>query len=115
MYVELSSTEEATGKVIQSMTRAIDDGQMVIAFMDGTFISLGLEHGYDDDHWVGRQEFALMDFGADALIASGIITEEERAQKVMEYWGERRRAREAAERRRYERLKAKFEPAGGER
>ena len=109
MYIELASTEESVGKTVQSITRAIDGGQLCIAFTDGTFLSLGVVHDYDDDIHVALQEFDFMGFGADFLLASGIVTEEERAQKVAEYYAERLRRNEAAERRRYEILKAKFE------
>lgn len=111
MYKELSDVMEAVGKTVESITHAGFGGQVIVAFEDETFILFGIERGYEScDDVIARLTLDPEDFGRDALIASGIISREDLFQRMEELAEARRLAREAAERRRYERLKARFEP-----
>lgn len=111
MYTELQSVVEARGKTVHpehgiTFSSMID--QVIIAFTDETFLTLGVEHGYEGDDTVAQQWLLLYDFGRDSIMQSGIITEEEFQQKGDNRRNAELQAREEAERRRYEQLKEKF-------
>ena len=107
MYVELTGVAETKGKTVESVTYGLMSGRMIIAFTDETFIAFGVEQGYDYE-FVFCQALDFEDFGRDALIESGIVSQEELRRELKRLKEERARAREDVERRRYKQLQAKF-------
>ena len=103
---EISLTD-AIGRVVEGAELSTTAEQAVITFTDGTFTTLGVDHGYGGAE-IEQDELNIPDFGDEQLIRVGITTENELATTRAE---RKRRSREreaAAERDQYERLRAKF-------
>lgn len=84
-------------------------GQAVLVFSDGTFSTLRAT----EDREIEEDQLDLYNFGGEALIATGIVTEDElerlRAEQVAKLKAERAANQEEHDRREYERLRRKYE------
>lgn len=74
--------EEAIGKTLTMIGPSYDDQQMVFVFSDGTFITIGTDHGYNNDIGVFFQKIELSTFGNEQLIELGVVTQEEIDEKI---------------------------------
>jgi hypothetical protein len=108
----LVKLRRAAGKTVGAVEFSFDDGQVVIAFTDGTFAAIRLAENFIDGcRYLEDGCFDVFGFlNLDRLIRAGILTEAE-----LEDLRVRRNAAEAHEeekrdRAEYARLKAKFDP-----
>lgn len=109
MYTELAEVSEAGGKTVSPQGITYASGKVIIAFTDETFLIFAAVENYDEEIFVLRQGLNFEDFFHGDLVKAGIMTIEEADQKRKERNEEYCRASEEAQRRQYERLKAKFE------
>lgn len=104
---------EVVGKTVSAMCGIYGSNsgeQFIIVFNDDTFICLGIEHDYDQDHRICVEKIELLDFGDDALVKIGVCSYEE-IQKVREQLSAKRLAdQKDYSRRYYEQFKREFEP-----
>jgi hypothetical protein len=66
---------EAIGKTIEGFGCCHCQGQIVITFTDGTFVTLGVEYGYEHgDEFIADSVIELNHFNNEEIIRLGIAT-----------------------------------------
>ena len=109
MRQEVTFTQQAIGKTIEAVKFAKYAQQGIMTFTDGTFATIGIDHGYEaGDADLVDEQLMVLGFGDADLISLGILTAEELAAKRKERDDSVRQNQEDRERSEFERLKAKF-------
>ena len=113
MKIEVT-LNEAIGKTLQGVEASFTCGQMVMAFTDGTFTTLGIDRGYEyGDETIESRRLELHNFGDEALVRLSVTTDEElnaiRSARDAEHEAAYRLQKEAKDRAEFVRLKRKFE------
>jgi hypothetical protein len=112
MFLEVNLTD-AIGKTLAAVEFSMGFGgsgdQVVLAFSDGTFATLGI----DRDQPVGDEEIKedtldVFRFNQKALVRAGIVTKEELSSMRAEQDRLAKAAQESYDRRQFEYLKKKF-------
>ena len=98
---------DSAGRTVAGHASSSDGSQFLLAFTDGSFVLLWIEHGYDpgDDMILDADELDILHFGNAQLLRLGVMTDQELRDRKSEreaLWSYQYMARKRAE---YERLK----------
>lgn len=103
--------KESIGKVLIAVefSEGYQGSQCVFVFNDDTFLTIGIDRGYDpSDDKICEDKLKIFNFGDEALVRAGIVTPKEIASMREERDRKLKEDFEAREREELERLKIKF-------